>query len=726
MILFVYSVVVRAPHLDELNTGNHQFLTGSTIQFAKNWLKEGPANLKFMMVREFRGSYSDSLDFRRRDWKVSFLPGSIAPIYLLGLANGEITPLLVNSFNLSLHLITCLLIFFLVWKLFFSVWPNSRYSATVAVVSALSFLLLPGNMFYLSKVYYHPNLPLPLCVLYLLLTIGKEPEERKRAPHIALKIFILTFGLLADWFFVFVCFFNFVASVLENRRKLIRALLESIILPCILPASLLIYHMTALPISRIVSIDGEFQPLTPLQELLYRFTNRTGDTGANLDLLKRFWTEVVPVNTFDGAAYFIAFVLVGILFILSRRSLRNLFFGLPSRGLRVSIGQSFLRVGLVVLGSSLLQAFLLRNYVNHDFGYLNIGLSISVFCLPLFFYIFKVAISKWLGEIWFRTGGVVVILILSGIIAQAHSRFPKLFPPNDPQMAILTDEIREYSSYKDIVFSTNLSFELTPPQWHSLAEKQVHRIDSLWDIENFLVHLNQLYDVLLVMPQMSVINRPGIAHLLENTHFFYQGPRSGWYFFRLENIHYNTELPRAWEKVKKFIDDLTDKGRNPFQMLEVWKRYSHQKGLNKTILKTSLQRLANQTETLLQSLFEAKKGRDRSVSNVSIANPTVIDRFLVNLTDLGNQEIRIYTAIKLKTPMPPECEIKIRLQSFRVRNDWSYGVRYEANNFKPGEWLIFYRDVPSLNFRKPDTDFTLVCEGKDFASASFVGDFWKQ
>jgi len=79
--VFDYTVEIRKPYFGELSDGLSMFLTGSTLEFAKNWYIEGPLNLKFGMFENPRSIEFTNLSSRGA--YLSYLPGSIIPIYSL-------------------------------------------------------------------------------------------------------------------------------------------------------------------------------------------------------------------------------------------------------------------------------------------------------------------------------------------------------------------------------------------------------------------------------------------------------------------------------------------------------------------------------------------------------------------------------------------------------------------------------------------------------------------
>jgi len=51
-VCFMYTVEIRSPWFGELSDDRHQWLSGSTLKFSKNWYGEGPLNLGFTMLDE--------------------------------------------------------------------------------------------------------------------------------------------------------------------------------------------------------------------------------------------------------------------------------------------------------------------------------------------------------------------------------------------------------------------------------------------------------------------------------------------------------------------------------------------------------------------------------------------------------------------------------------------------------------------------------------------------
>ncbi|HAY46128.1 MAG TPA: hypothetical protein DCY55_07560, partial [Gammaproteobacteria bacterium] len=100
--LFAHSVDQRAPWFGAIDTGLHEWLTGSTVKFAKNWYREGPVNLKFLMLEE-----PSSVEFpmlEDRGVYQSYAPGSVLPVYLIAKIIGRPpSAAMVMRYNLLNH-----------------------------------------------------------------------------------------------------------------------------------------------------------------------------------------------------------------------------------------------------------------------------------------------------------------------------------------------------------------------------------------------------------------------------------------------------------------------------------------------------------------------------------------------------------------------------------------------------------------------------------------------
>ena len=179
LVIFQYTVEIREPWFAELSSNNnhtidhHEWLTGSTIKFAKNWYNEGPLNLKFAMLEDPKSV--EFLTLSSRSPYTSYPPGTILPIYISSeLLGQEPSPGLVMGYDLLNHFLVsfflCLMILFLLRnQLRFDI-INSFYF----IIPILIELLLPGPLYWFQNAFFSDQAVILPFVVYVFLEVIRD------------------------------------------------------------------------------------------------------------------------------------------------------------------------------------------------------------------------------------------------------------------------------------------------------------------------------------------------------------------------------------------------------------------------------------------------------------------------------------------------------------------------------------------------------------------------
>lgn len=114
-LIFVYTIRVRSPWFGAYTENEHEWLTGSTVKFARNWYREGPWNIRFAMLENPESPEFPTFDSRVP--YVSYPPGTVIPIYLIGLVSRHEPGIsMVMEYNLLnqwlISIILALIVFF--------------------------------------------------------------------------------------------------------------------------------------------------------------------------------------------------------------------------------------------------------------------------------------------------------------------------------------------------------------------------------------------------------------------------------------------------------------------------------------------------------------------------------------------------------------------------------------------------------------------------------------
>jgi len=300
--LFAASVYLRAEGLGRLPAGISSWMTtGSTI-CAKNWHREGAWNLRFTLYRDPASIEQAGA----RTPYLSFPPGAIVPLYLLGrLLHLEPTPALAMSYNLLCQfLIACALGFTVLRVLRFS-GVSGIPALLLSLVSPLLYLFLRSPFYEHQMGYFSDQavmLPFALLV-YLEVLRATASSRRLRVSASACLTIIGFWGIFTDWFFAFVLACLFTLRLLRGelgstwRERLSRSFLfwTPACLALALFAYQLAYHdgFPAL-MERFIYGAGVEQGgnpdtpgLNPRRLELARFFS--------FNLASRFWKDFVPM-----------------------------------------------------------------------------------------------------------------------------------------------------------------------------------------------------------------------------------------------------------------------------------------------------------------------------------------------------------------------------------------------------------------------------------------------
>ncbi len=230
VILFSYTVSIRRPWFGVLSMEHHQWLTGSTMKYARNWYREGAWNLRFLLLDNPR-----SVEFPTigdRGIYISYPPGTILPIYAISLlSRHEPSAPMIMGYNLATQLLLALVLAFTVYFLLIRL-LHRVYAVLFAAIPALCVLLLPSPLYWFQNVYFSDQaviLPYALLLFSEVLRDGTLTPRQRRVLDV-LQGLILFFGFLTDWLFVFLGVIVFAKRVLlgQNGRTWRAFLLRSL------------------------------------------------------------------------------------------------------------------------------------------------------------------------------------------------------------------------------------------------------------------------------------------------------------------------------------------------------------------------------------------------------------------------------------------------------------------------------------------------------------------
>jgi hypothetical protein len=198
-LAFVASLSPRSNYLGLMREGMFEDQTARTMKFARNWYRDGIVSDYGLQIENPASVEFTSL-FERVPY-ISFLPGTVVPVYLLALAQGREPDIIdVQRVNLMTQYLVALLSCITVWLL--STRISLRLRACAALLSGVSYIAMPFLFYEHQQVYYSDAaLMLPyVAFLCAMAYFGRFPSRRAPIVYTA----ILAWFICVDWFGVLV------------------------------------------------------------------------------------------------------------------------------------------------------------------------------------------------------------------------------------------------------------------------------------------------------------------------------------------------------------------------------------------------------------------------------------------------------------------------------------------------------------------------------------------
>lgn len=248
--IFACTLPLRSPWIGT-TTALESWFTSHTLLFAKNWYREGPANLGFGLFWNPKSIETPTLDVR--EVHGSYPPGMVVPIYLLSKLRGhEPTPGLIGKYDLLTHLAAALMLAFMTYAVSRQAgWPGLSATLFAAIPMEL-FLLLPSPFYQYTVHFFADQACMLFFIAFLFLeTLRYSVTDKRLAAALAVVQGAVAFGgMISYWFFAFVAFSVYVKRlVCRELGPGVRGFVkESILfwLPVVLGIGLFVIQVTAL------------------------------------------------------------------------------------------------------------------------------------------------------------------------------------------------------------------------------------------------------------------------------------------------------------------------------------------------------------------------------------------------------------------------------------------------------------------------------------------------
>ena len=490
--LFAHSVEQRAPWFGVIDTGVHEWLTGSTVKFAKNWYREGPIELKFQMLEEPSGVEFPTLEDRGA--YLSYAPGSVLPVYLLAKLIGRPpSAAMVMRYNLFNHFAIAFLLAVASYLLLLKLGVIRGFATVLSIIPVGLQLNMGAPMYWHQNVYFSDQAVILFFVGIITLEVFREDiRNTKYASVFALFYALVSFyGTLVDWFFVVVLFVIFLkrCALMEFGKSAIDWGWGAVLF-CLPPTIALGLFS--------LQFGSPLQMLNGLAEIAaLRSGSIEISQDFNVGFNERIWQHVLPYGYGETASYVLLAAVAGLILVG---------LGLIRGGSHLSafkaIRQTWVYLVLSIV-PCLMHIYLLQNHSwIHDFSVLKFGIFLSIgpfllvptLCLLICRDWFSARFLAVINLNFLKVGGigllVLIFICMANFLDQANARAFHYFAFKQPREYLLIGSFLEAeSSYQDIVFSPHIEIPNAPPIMLSYSMKRVYFRPNL---ENLDAHIDQL------------------------------------------------------------------------------------------------------------------------------------------------------------------------------------------------------------------------------------------
>ncbi|GBC60670.1 hypothetical protein DENIS_1627 [Desulfonema ishimotonii] len=504
--VFLYTVSIRKPWFGVVAPGHHQWLSGSTLKFSKNWYADGPLKLRFGMVEN-----PDSVEFpdlSSREPYPSYPSGVILPIYALSKLRGHTpTPSLLMKYNLLNHLFIAFFLGLTIFIFLLRIGYGHFYSTLLAMLPICVELLLPAPLYWHQNVFFADQaviLPFVLCVFLELLR--GEFRNRHTARHFLnfLQVTVMAYGFFTDWLFVFV-------GLVVYLKRLFCGELSKGFFPMV-RASILFWMP---PVLVMALFTLQLRLLGILNMIVGRFLWRTGMSGAD-DGTDRFFNQFWDGHIRAGYGKFGEVLLWLSLAVFILLLMYAIFQRFRNRADDMKMRQALSLTGMYLL-PCFMQIYFLKNHsFLHDFS----ALKFSIVLATVPFVLIPVLLSRLfradLTDVSleglaltckgrkkaFRVPVIVCgILLAAGLyLNHVHPKYKKFFPEPCKFFEDVGQFMRANTAYRDVVFSPDFEIPVNPPQLLSYTMKRVYKAASVKEIADKVSGIKKDFTVAVFLP----------------------------------------------------------------------------------------------------------------------------------------------------------------------------------------------------------------------------------
>ncbi len=454
--IFLLSVAVRLPLLNRPLSHHHEFCTAISLRILQVWYDNGIQNYGFNPAMNYNNpadKYINNdanqtgkmVDEQGNYYYVSHPPFAYyAPYFIFKLLHirPDVWPL--QLFNLLLHFISALFVYFTVCLLSFNRARSLPYRS--ALVAYAIYLFLPVTMWFQGNVYMSDMAVHTLFIIGVYTALKMIVRQKFYAPKYIL-LYILTLGLMiyTSWLGIFFAAGVVIYSLLHaGANKGFRVLIWSTVITAIVTMQLIIYQYS--------QING---PEAFFSEMISRYIQRGSFADTKHGLLHFMFGYLWLIKTllYNYIIHYIvmyAGVALFVLLVMTRKKMKIVF---SENGYRFI----WLSAAPVVL----LHIFFL-NYSVHDFTALYASLFFSVLLGILYD---KVKKSGAMPITKMRVGVTLLILVLIAQYYVINYREDVHFAKT-----VGTEYIPKNSTANDVIFWTTNTVD---PQLVFYAQRNI-------------------------------------------------------------------------------------------------------------------------------------------------------------------------------------------------------------------------------------------------------------
>lgn len=424
LFIFTISVQIRKENLEAPLGRHHEWITAHSLITAEIWNENGgPSDFGFNPIYSYQGIGS----YHRRllggvtaangdVYYTSYPPFAFIYLYYSSQITGGPTVFSVRFASLSIHLISAILIYFLIGVIRPD--PEKKALNFAGIIAAGLYLFAQGNLWFHGNLYFSDMVVQPFFIGGLLLSIRYFRDLYKNEKAILFLIFITFFlGTYTEWLGLFSAFFTgllFLGFALVKKQKKYLRPFFIIALGSSTALTLTVYQYA--------SIDG-WESLKKTSELKYDQRSGHSQTenvdpnfsihnGESFDLLKSTFNSYYK----STENYIIIAFIISILLIILRRIKR----------FSHHVDHSNFNWGLLLIG--LMTLPILAHYLLfYDFNTKHYFSGLKTATLLICIAALLVQLAHHYSRQFHRYAGWFIILIFSGLFilkaSQATERY---------------------------------------------------------------------------------------------------------------------------------------------------------------------------------------------------------------------------------------------------------------------------------------------------------------